>query len=106
MRHNDAGRLPGSGPVWRFNAEWEAEGANGTKTGVEENYVDDRQDFEMRASVPESGCNGVRLRVHNFSCQLRALLGAERQVLLSNAQAIAKAWRTAAFNLNPSRFQY
>jgi hypothetical protein len=36
----------------------------------------------------------------------RIMLGSDVSIHTKNAQAIAKAWRTAVFELDPSRYQY
>jgi hypothetical protein len=64
VRNDDTGRFPRARPVWLFNAEWDAEGADGAKSGIAEEGIDDGQHSEVRTGVAESGCRGVWLRVH------------------------------------------
>jgi hypothetical protein len=66
VRHDDTGRFPGARPVWFLNAEWDPEGTDGAKSGIEEECIDYGQHSEMRAGVAESGWGSVWLRVHDF----------------------------------------
>ena len=72
VRNDYVRRFPWSGPIWRLDAERKAEGADGSKSSIEEDGVGKSQHPEMRSGVvAKIGSDCAWLRVHEFQPSLR-----------------------------------